>query len=349
MNKHEKRILKTFLELFEIEDVKKYLAYLNYLYGLAGDQLIKIVQEWTDRYYRETNGAEPSWWEENLSPFEVQNLQKLWNFNQHYSITGQASLAIETHALAQLTRYEALQKQVEFERMKLSYQESKSLGELLPKAYERQYQHHLFNIGKEIGSFQVDFNRFDPMELKILAAKSFPDGRSFKDIIFAHNQVYLPNRVRKLVESKVEVLAKGLVTGSSPLQMGRELSELNSVSLREAVTLMNDELGLINNESNLMAYKENSTKSYIYIATLETGTCVTCRNLDQQEFLVEDAVVGLNFPLIHSHCRCTTKAKTIFTGQGSGTRWSRDSSGKGVYVSGHLTFEEWLKQIYYND
>lgn len=340
----EDKYLQQLLDAFEISDVKEYKRFLRYLYSLARSRLEEIIYEWTMRFYSE--GNDPDWWKQQLSPVEYRNLQELMNRSQHYVMSGQFPQADSLFTLSQITRYEALEKQVALEMLKYSSQEVRAMSEVLPKAYLHQYQQSLFNIGKEIGAFRVDFNRFDNRELEILAAKEFPDGRKFRDVIFDQNQEYLPKRIRKVVEKKVEVLAKGVVTGASPLQMGKELNELTEMSLREAVTLMNDELAFLNSQASLVGYKETGIETYIYLATLETHTCGICRDLDHKEFAVKDAVPGLNYPTIHSHCRCTTKAKTIFADFAS-VRWNRENGQQGSFVSSDMDFNQWLKEVYY--
>lgn len=344
MNRHERRVLQTLLNVYNIEDVQAYYVYLDYLYSLADRKLKEIIEEWSTRFYLES-GNDPDWWNKEIGPGEYQNLKAISDQAQFQVQSGDFKTFEKLFTITQLNRYEALERQLALERIEISTNEIARLNKVLPKVYERQYQQHVFNIGKEIGTFKIDFNRFDSNELSILAAKNFPDGRSYKDIVFAHNQEMLPHRVRKLVEEKVRILSQGVVTGASPLQMGTELSEISDMSKREAVTLMNDELGLLNSESNLRGYEELGIKKYIYLATLETHTCSICRELDHKEFNVEDAVTGLNFPLIHSHCRCTTKAKTIFSDE-SDVRWNR-VDGKGSFVTGNLSFDEWLKRVYY--
>lgn len=343
MSREVDRVLQTLLDLYEIDEVEEYKEFLLKLYKVANDKVQKILQEWMVRFFYESNNN-PIWWEEELSPGEFMNLQKMWEKTQHYVISGQIPQAQNLIILSNITRYEALSRQVAVEMLEISNMEMNQLSEVLPKIYETQYQKHLFNVGKELGVFEVDFNRFDSRELAILAAKNFPDGRNYKDIVFAHNQEYLPRRVERMVKAKVDVLAKGVVTGASPLQMGKELTELVDISLREATTLMFDELGLLNSESNLMGYKELAIEKYIYLATLETHTCTICRELDHQEFEVSEAQPGVNYPLIHSHCRCTTKAKTIFDGLGEGKRWNRIGNTKGLVDD--MNFDEWLKNVY---
>ena len=94
------------------------------------------------------------------------------------------------------------------------------------------------------------------------------------------------------------------------------------------------------------AYKEEGVEQYQYLATLEAHTCEECAHLDEKIFDLKDKVEGLNYPLIHPYCRCTTMPY-IKGLPDSSERWVRDpETGKGYYVD-NMTFNQWKKAIEY--
>ncbi|MDK6779531.1 hypothetical protein QP336_26150, partial [Escherichia coli] len=67
-------------------------------------------------------------------------------------------------------------------------------------------------------------------------------------------------------------------------------------------------------------------------------------HLDERIFNVKDKKEGINYPLMHPYCRCTTVPydKDLPDVE---TRWSRDpETGKGVYVK-DMNYSEWNKSV----
>ena len=92
------------------------------------------------------------------------------------------------------------------------------------------------------------------------------------------------------------------------------------------------------------AYKEEGIEQYQYLATLEAHTCEECAHLDEKIFDLKDKVEGLNYPIIHPYCRCTTMPY-IKGLPNSSERWARNSeTSKGEYVES-IAFNEWQKNM----
>lgn len=97
-------------------------------------------------------------------------------------------------------------------------------------------------------------------------------------------------------------------------------------------------------EATAQFYKDSDIEQYQYLATLESHTCDQCAHLDERIFNVKDKREGINYPLIHPYCRCTTVPydKDLPDIE---TRWSRDpETGKGIYVSG-MSFNQWKQTV----
>ena len=91
-------------------------------------------------------------------------------------------------------------------------------------------------------------------------------------------------------------------------------------------------------------YKDEGLEEYEYLATLETRTCDICRSLDGKRFKVSEAKSGVNYPLIHPYCRCTTVPYRPNLPPLE-TRWERDpKTGKGKIVN-YQTYDQWADRV----
>jgi len=80
------------------------------------------------------------------------------------------------------------------------------------------------------------------------------------------------------------------------------------------------------------------------MATLESHTCTICGHLDGQRFKMSERQAGVNYPLIHARCRCTT-VPFIADLPDVGERWMRDpETGKGKMVK-DVKFDEWKQTM----
>lgn len=80
------------------------------------------------------------------------------------------------------------------------------------------------------------------------------------------------------------------------------------------------------------------------MATLESHTCEVCARLDGKIFKMSKKKEGINYPLIHPHCRCTT-VPHIKDLPDVKERWMRDpETGKGKLIKS-MSFDEWKDMI----
>ena len=102
------------------------------------------------------------------------------------------------------------------------------------------------------------------------------------------------------------------------------------------------EMGHAAEKATAEFYEDSDIEQYQYLATLETHTCDVCAHLDERVFNVKDKKEGINYPLIHPYCRCST-CPYIKDLPDIPTRWYRDPiTGKGKWTR-NMTFEQWKK------
>lgn len=73
--------------------------------------------------------------------------------------------------------------------------------------------------------------------------------------------------------------------------------------LYRATTLARTELAYVRANQTLDSYKKAGIKEYIFRNTEDGDTCDICSELNGQQFKVEDAQIGENFPPMHPNCR----------------------------------------------
>lgn len=85
----------------------------------------------------------------------------------------------------------------------------------------------------------------------------------------------------------------------------------------EAIRLLRTEVGRARTQAEHTTAKEQESSHYVYIT--EMGACSICEDLSGLAFKVEDAIEGVNHPLMHPNCRCSTRPHTIVRNEDGST------------------------------
>ncbi len=192
------------------------------------------------------------------------------------------------------------------------------------------------------------------------------------------NGKVLAKSFRGLAESQADLFAKtvrnGLLTGESTDKLARRLKgrlkfgdlgplsvrqlaqaggELTTVANRQVMALVRTSINQVANASSQQVYEANQdvTKSYRYVATLDSRTSPICRALDGKEF---DYGKGPTPPQ-HFNCRSTTVPVIDYKGLGieppppsdlrrPNTAFGPSRSTRGDTVPSNQTYGEWLEK-----
>ena len=85
----------------------------------------------------------------------------------------------------------------------------------------------------------------------------------------------------------------------------------------EALRLLRTEVARTRTQAEHTTAKEQEASHYVYIT--EMGACSICEDLSGLAFKVEDAIAGVNHPLMHPNCRCSTRPHTIVRNEDGST------------------------------
>ena len=124
--------------------------------------------------------------------------------------------------------------------------------------------------------------------------------------------------------------------------MAKRISRRLGVSMSNAKRLVRTETAYIHELATLESYKEAGIIKYRYLTTLDNRTSEICQELDQNVFLVDDAMPGENFPPMHPNCRSTTEA--VFEDEIESTRIARAEDGSQYMVPRNMCYEEWKEK-----
>lgn len=99
----------------------------------------------------------------------------------------------------------------------------------------------------------------------------------------------------------------GLTKGSSIQQMTKGVNDAMGAGRYAAERLVRTECTHFAAEARLLSYKETGVRRYRFVGGGEGGHC-DCATLNGQEFDIDTAKAGLDYPPIHPNCTCTIVA-----------------------------------------
>ncbi len=150
-----------------------------------------------------------------------------------------------------------------------------------------------------------------------------------------------------------ELLAKRLeelftvknLTGMSEAEMTKTLAKEFNTSMYVARRLIRTESNYMAGQAKLKGWKEHGVDEYILIAVLDFRTSKICREMDGKVFKVEEAQVGVNYPVFHPFCR-TIPAAYFGKRTLNGKRIAIDRiTGKEMNITQKTNYTDWEKML----
>lgn len=234
-----------------------------------------------------------------------------------------------------ISRYEALQQNIDIELKKLANIEQKITEIRYVDTINETYYRNIFNVQQNLG-YAFSFNQINTKTINLLLNENWIDNANFSQRIWKNSEK-LGNYLRTQ-------LTADTMSGKSIAKISRELSDYMKVGLYNATRLVRTEVNHFANESEMLSYEELDIGKYRFIATLDNVTCDHCAELDNKVFNVKDRIPGKNYPPIHSNDRCTTVA--VFDDEVTEElqRRAKDENGKSILVSQDITYQQWYEK-----
>lgn len=205
----------------------------------------------------------------------------------------------------------------------------------LAKRYEDTYLLENYNKYLVVGGLDVNFAHFNEQELKDIVYQPWKGGNFSKRI--------WNNYTKVMPEVLTDVMFRSTALGYSYNRVERMLRDRFQGMVKSNIhRLVVTEMGHAAEQATAKFYKDSDIDQYQYLATLETHTCEVCAHLDGRIFYVKDEKDGVNYPLIHPYCRCST-VPYMKGLPDIETRWYRDPiTGKSKWTR-NMSFNEWKR------
>ncbi|WP_289932660.1 minor capsid protein [Lactobacillus delbrueckii] len=311
----------------------------NYEYALESRlkdlqrEINKEVQYWMSKY-ADNNEISQQEAERILNGIDTKHFElTLEEFERKAKQGGYDKLLNSEYYKSRVARAEQIKKQLEHLGGQFAGTESDQLRRALESQYADTYYHETWLNQQAYGGLSVDFNHFDEDQLRTVAGKPW-QGSDFSERVWGEYHRELPSQLS-------DAVLRGILLGESYAKVSKRLEDrMTEVKKSSVHRLVFTEMGHIAEQATYDFYKDEGLEDYEYLATLETRTCDICRSLDGKRYKVSEAKPGVNYPLIHPYCRCTTIPYRPDLPPLE-TRWERDpKTGKGR-IANYQTYDQW--------
>lgn len=236
---------------------------------------------------------------------------------------------------SRIARLQSLHDQLADFASKYANSETGNMAVALAKRYNDTYLLENYNKYLVVGGLDIDLARFNEQQLKDIVYQPWR-GSNFSKRIWENYTKVMPDVL-------TDVLLRSTLMGYNWQRTQRMLEDrFAGIEQKQLHRLVITEMGHAAEQATAKFYEDSKIDQYQYLATLETHTCDVCAHLDERIFNVKDEKEGINHPLMHPYCRCTT-VPYMKGLPDIPTRWYRDPiTGKGKWTR-NMNYSEWAK------
>ena len=272
---------------------KEVMKELSALYRDAFRSIEKEVNDFMMQYAKD-HKLDYATVTQTLTPIDLAEYnQKIEELYAMYRDTGSEYIKIEIdrlNARAKITRLQALQDAINVELTKVTHEYQMTLEDTLIGLFTEQYK----EVSELLGIMAPVINR---EAIKTIIEYPYA-GKMFSDRIWDNKDA--------LVKHIKQNLTAGIIRGDSIQKMSRQLKKDLNVLYYQAERLVRTETNYAMNQGHLKGYADSGVvEKYEFLAAIDSRTSKLCKNQNGKGYKLSDAVVGVNFPPLHPHCRST--------------------------------------------
>lgn len=234
-----------------------------------------------------------------------------------------------------ISRLEALKIRTQNAAERAFGNELDALDEMAARMYMDGYYHTAYEIQRGLGIgwdvSKIDQNKVD----KIVSKPWTTDKMTFSDRIWKSKT--------QLLDSLHTEMTQMCILGKSPDEAIRNIAKRMEVSKGQAGRLVMTEAAYFGSVAQKDCFNDLDVEKYEIVATLDSRTSETCREMDGKVFDMKDFEAGVTAPPFHVWCRSCTVP--WFEDNDDGTRAARGADGKTYQVPANMKYEEWKQKF----
>lgn len=201
-------------------------------------------------------------------------------------------------AKSRISRKEQMLSSIYQHMIDLAQDSDMTLHKLLGKQLTENYLDSCFTIQRGIG-YGYGVPRLSEQTVRDILTYPWAE-KSFSAAVW--------DNVDTLASVARREIALGFTSGAGVDKMAKAIDDAMDKGRYNAERLARTEAKYFANQGELMGYRQNGIKRYRFLGGSEhSGNC-ECAELNGQEFDIEDAAPGVNYPPIHPNCLCIVVA-----------------------------------------
>jgi SPP1 gp7 family putative phage head morphogenesis protein len=272
------------------------------------DQMLDIydfeLKHWYSRF-SDLYGIQPIDAERILKDIEYKHFDMTLKEFKDKAIKGGYDKQLDSEYFkSQIARLKQLESQLKQQAEDLfSVERFKMLEEMVDE-YKHSYYHSTYDIQAYQGHFESNFSTLNTNKLNHILSNPWSNSnakpQNFSDRIWHNYTEELPSQL-------MDSMLRNTLTGRNYQQIDRDFKQrFEDVRTKHIHRLVVTELGHVQEEASAKSYEEQDVKKYEYASAFERNTCDICSHLNGKIFYLKDRKTGVNYPLIHPYCKCTT-------------------------------------------
>lgn len=236
-------------------------------------------------------------------------------------------------ARVHIDRLEAIRMQMAQHIERLAAKGNARLTDVLRDIYPDAHLRTGYEVQKKTGF--DSFARIPEADVERILKKPWvSDGLNFSDRIWRDKE--------RLLSTLQGELTRGLIRGEPYSKIAQRIAGRMNVAMSAATRLVETEAAFFSSKGQLDASRDLGVEQYEFVATLDSKTSETCREMDGKVLLLKEFKPGITAPPLHCHCRSTTCPYFDDEFTENETRAARDpETGKTVQVDSKLSYGDW--------
>lgn len=236
-------------------------------------------------------------------------------------------------ARVHIDRLEAIRMQMAQHIERLAAKGNARLTDVLRDIYPDAHLRTGYEVQRKTGF--DSFARIPETDVERILKKPWvSDGLNFSDRIWRDKE--------RLLSTLQGELTRGLIRGEPYGKIAQRIAGRMGVARSAAARLVETEAAFFSSKGQLDAFRDLGVEQYEFVATLDSRTSETCREMDGKVLPLSEFKPGITAPPLHCHCRSTTCPYFDDEFTENETRAARDpETGKTVQVDSRLTYENW--------